>query len=931
VDPERWRRVGDVFSGALECPPEERSSYLAGVCGNDTELRDEIARLVAEFEKSGEFLERAIASPGQSLAAGDFVAGRYRIENLIQRGGMGEVYCAHDELMNERVALKTLRPEMAVNPDLLKRFQREIQLARKVTHPNVCRVFDAGLHNQGEKSQLFFTMELLDGETLAARIRRTGKIPFEEALPLIAQMAAGLDAARDAGIIHRDFKSANVIVCDGRAVITDFGLATASADVQVAGTVAYMSPEQLCGEAVTAVSDIYSFGVVLFEMAAGRLPFDDRNIIQSAMQRAADTHADVRGVAPETDSRWARAIHRCLERDPAKRFQKAGDVVAYLEAPRLPLWRSSTALIAGIILALLSGLWGISRFHYRSPREGATVIVTPTVNETGEARFSGITTALNSSIGQSARFNLWDNARLNGVMALMRRSAGQPLAGKDWREVAFREGAAMVVFSTLSRSGDSYSLTLHAEQIGAAPDPPMRTWNHTLTVESAEGLFAAVHDASTWFREAAGETPAQVSAHNRLSRNITTSSWEALQLFAESERLGAAGRSDDAISFLRRAIEQDPKFAMAMMRLGDRLVSQRNSKEGFRFWRDAIAEGRNQHLAEGEWLGLETRYDMEIGDFAAAEPVLLEWSSKFPNDHRPASWLVATLLYEGKLTSSADAGQNYARRFAPDVFTAGQTINALGMLNRLDEIPAQIETIEKLGKPVAAARFRGLLALSRGQYPAAREWLNKYRAQASGPEASTAITLLAHAAADEGDFEGAIGMLREGIELDRRNGWNGLAAINASGLSFLMMETRRGAESREWALEAVSFEASAEVISRSIAILARLGFVGEAKDLLARIPPGEGPIWDGLVSRSRAEIFLAERKFDLAIENAEKARRVADASQAERMARIFEAAGQTHRAQDYYRTFTTTPWSCWLYAEREWPGLCRSARLRNLN
>jgi tetratricopeptide (TPR) repeat protein len=283
------------------------------------------------------------------------------------------------------------------------------------------------------------------------------------------------------------------------------------------------------------------------------------------------------------------------------------------------------------------------------------------------------------------------------------------------------------------------------------------------------------------------------------------------------------------------------------------------------------------------------------------------------------------------MTASAEAGQNYVRRFEPDVFTTGQTIHALGMSKRLDEIPAQIAIFDKLTKPVPASRFRALLAISRGDYQSAREWLDKYRTLASGPEASSAITLLAHSAADQGDLEGAIRILREGIEEDRRSGWNGLAAIKASGLSFLEMECKRRAASREWALEAVSFEASPEIISRSIAILARLGFVGEAKELLMRIPPGEGPTWNGFVTRSKAEILLAERKFDLAIANGEKANRVADASQVERMARIFEAAGQTHRAQEYYRTFTTTPWSCWVYADREWPGLCRSARLRNLN
>jgi tetratricopeptide (TPR) repeat protein len=262
---------------------------------------------------------------------------------------MGEVYEVLDELLNERVALKTLRADVCHDSSLLRRFQTEIQLARKVTHPSICRLFEVGVHRFADVSRPelhFFTMQLLEGETLKGRIQRSGRLTSAEAFPFILQMAEGLQAAHDEGIIHRDFKSGNVILTKNRAVITDFGLAgldpslpradsarTVSAEVRIAGTIAYMSPEQMSGGAVTPVSDIYSFGIVLFEMATGRLPFEDRHIIQSAMQRARGRIPVVRDIAPGIDPRWDFAIRRCLEVEPSRRFQSAADLASVFRDP----------------------------------------------------------------------------------------------------------------------------------------------------------------------------------------------------------------------------------------------------------------------------------------------------------------------------------------------------------------------------------------------------------------------------------------------------------------------------------------------------------------------------------------------------------------------------------------------------------------------
>jgi serine/threonine protein kinase len=391
MTPERWESIKNAFECAIESNPEDRARAISDACGGDPELIAEVEKLLGEHEKLGDFLtEPAIQFTG-ALAPGTVIASRYEIESLLGRGGMGEVYRAHDRLLKETIALKTIRADQAASSTILSSLQREIQTARKVTHPNVCRVFDLGTHTFDDDSRRppiqFLSMELLEGETLQARIERQGRLTGAEALPLAIQMAEGLAAAHAAGIIHRDFKSGNVIVIPGehgdRAVITDFGLARADRKLDTAataslsgrnilvGTIGYMSPEQLTGGRITPASDIYSLGIVLFEMTTGRLPFSNSHFIQAAVQRVSGNLPSVRQLAPGLDKRWERVIRRCLETKPEARISPAKAVADALRRPRLPLpkleltrrqWIGASA--AAVVAAVAPVAWYERRKPY---------------------------------------------------------------------------------------------------------------------------------------------------------------------------------------------------------------------------------------------------------------------------------------------------------------------------------------------------------------------------------------------------------------------------------------------------------------------------------------------------------------------------------------------------------------------------------------
>ncbi len=315
------------------------------------------------------------------FSSGDVVQGRFRILRFLASGGSGEVYEALDTELRCPVALKVIKPKLSDQESAIERFRREIALARQVTHPNVSRIFDVFRHelldDEGnEVPTLFLTMELLSGETLASRLRTEGPMSPEVALPIIVDLVEGLKAAHRAGVIHRDFKSANIMLSrsgdEHRPVITDFGLAVDNEHFQtedlthtgtVVGTPFYMAPEQLTGQEITPATDQYALGVVIYEMVTGRRPFTGSNEISTAIKRLSQAPQSPKEHMNSLPANWEQSILRCLEVEPENRFASLDDLVEGLvSSPPAPASKpisqvpSRTFLIgaaAALLLALL--------------------------------------------------------------------------------------------------------------------------------------------------------------------------------------------------------------------------------------------------------------------------------------------------------------------------------------------------------------------------------------------------------------------------------------------------------------------------------------------------------------------------------------------------------------------------------------------------
>jgi len=386
----RWAQLRRLYDAAMEQSANGREAFVHEQA-NDDELRQEALAMLRNSSENGGILDLSLfkkqwvqpAAVARTLRPGQTLAGRYRILRPIGAGGMGEVYEAEDIELGARVAVKTMRVE---EPDALAHFKREVQLARTVTHPNVCRIFDLHRHHEPETANVvtFLTMELVLGETLTDYLSRRGALTPSEALPIAQQIGAALAAAHEKGVVHRDLKSGNVILTENNlaaggphAVVTDFGLAhtltqSTESSVTIAGTPAYMAPEQFEGKPVTTAVDLYAFGVLLYEMVVGRRPFTGVSPIVLALDKIRKEPPRAGDSIPALPPVWSSVIRRLMDPDPARRLTDVHHALRLLEdsVARRSLIRLSrkAKLLAAAALILCScfalAAWLYSRSTY---------------------------------------------------------------------------------------------------------------------------------------------------------------------------------------------------------------------------------------------------------------------------------------------------------------------------------------------------------------------------------------------------------------------------------------------------------------------------------------------------------------------------------------------------------------------------------------